>query len=321
MKALRFDGKRRSVQDAVVPRRPGEALVKVLRAGICNTDLEILKGYSGFKGTLGHEFVGVIVEAPDPSTVGHRVVGEINAGCGRCCQCASGDSRHCPDRTVLGIKGREGAFAEYLALPPTNLLQVPDTISDEAAVFVEPLAAACHVLEQVDLDQAAQVAIIGDGKLGQLVAVALRTSGCDLTLFGKHPQKMDIATRTGARCVPVPEANSGFSRQFDVVIEASGSPGGLPLAMDLVRPLGAVVLKSTYHGGALLDLSKIVVNEIRIVGSRCGRFGRAIEMLASGSVDVSPFISARYELADGLIALQRAGEPGVLKVLLQVSTN
>lgn len=329
MKALRFDGELRVIRDAPEPRRTGEALVQVISAGICNTDLEIVNGYACFRGTLGHEFVGRVVESFDSALVGRRVVGEINAGCGECSRCQAGDARHCPDRTVLGIKGRDGGFAEYLSLPARNLIEIPPTLSDEAAVFVEPMAAALQVLEQVDVSSSTNVAVIGDGKLAQLVVRAVAHAGCRPLIVGKHKSKLDLATRAGARSFLIEgEQNtpagqsilfSERSARFDVVIETSGSATGLPLALSIVRPRGTVVLKSTHHGLTNMQMSAIVVNEITIVGSRCGRFRPAIDLLAKGKVNVDELITARLPLEDGVIAFEKAAEPSAMKIILNVA--
>jgi threonine dehydrogenase-like Zn-dependent dehydrogenase len=329
MRALRFDGSLRFVTDAPVLQREGEALVQVLRAGICNTDLEIVKGYAGFRGILGHEFVGRVVESPDDALAGRRVVGEINAGCGMCALCRAGDPRHCAGRTVLGIHGRDGAFADYLSLPPHNLIQVPDSISDEEAVFVEPLAAAAGILEQVRIDDATGVAVIGDGKLAQLICRVLAQTSCPLTVIGKHQGKLGMLDDLGARGLrfsmgggDLPEAQrwlteQGLNQSFDVVVEASGSATGLPLAIALTRPRGAIVLKSTHQGETPADLSAVVVNELRIIGSRCGRFAPALDLLARRAIDVRSLISREYAIEDGLEAFQQAAAPSTMKVLLK----
>jgi threonine dehydrogenase-like Zn-dependent dehydrogenase len=322
MKAIRFDGSLKVISDASLPCREGEALVQMICAGICATDLEIVKGYAGFRGTLGHEFVGRVAESPDPVLLGRRVVGEINAGCGRCSLCLRGDSRHCPARTVLGIKGRDGAMAEFLSLPVMNLIEVPESITDEAAVFVEPLAAACRILEQVEISPSTFVGLLGDGKLAQLIARAVARTGCNLTVFGKHEEKLELASLTGARCILVEPTDDGASllgrasgERFDVVIEATGTASGLSLALALVRPLGTVVLKTTHHGETSFLASPAVVNEITIIGSRCGRFQKAVELLAAGQIDVAPLISDRFSISEGLLAFARAARSG--KVLVK----
>jgi threonine dehydrogenase-like Zn-dependent dehydrogenase len=319
MKALRFDGERLSVAEAAVPSREGEALVRVTLAGVCNTDLEIARGYAGFRGTPGHEFVGRVERAPGaPELVGRRVVGEINAGCGECGLCLAGDSRHCPERTVLGIVGRDGAFAEFLQLPAANLLPVPDEVPDERAVFTEPLAAACGITERVSVGAGSRVAVIGDGKLGLLCAQALKVmTGAGVTLVGRHQTKMELARRAGVEIVKSDDLPSSYSRAFDVTVEASGSPTGFETALSLLRPRGTLVLKSTFHGTTELNAAPVVVDEISIVGSRCGRFRPALELLASGAIEVEKMIHEEYALAEGTRAFERAATPGVLKVLIR----
>jgi threonine dehydrogenase-like Zn-dependent dehydrogenase len=316
MKALRVEANELRVTDAAVPRRAGEALVRVVMAGICNTDVEIVRGYAGFSGTLGHEFVGVVEASPDATQIGRRVVGEINAGCGVCELCCAGDPRHCARRTVLGILQRDGAFAEYLSLPPRNLLLVPEAVSDRHAVFTEPLAAACEILDQVEIQAAHRAAVIGDGKLGQLIARVLATTGCALTLIGKHADKLRLAAEAGIETLELAELKPDAQAAFDFVIEASGAPSGLQLALDLVRPRGTIILKSTFHGAAQLDTWRIVVNEISVIGSRCGRFARALELLETGAVEVESLIADEYPLAEGVAAMTRAQSPGILKVIL-----
>lgn len=330
MKALRYESGLLSVSD--VPRlvADGEVLVRVTLSGICNTDLEIARGYAGFEGTIGHEFVGIIEEMPDGAqasllaghrhlaglTPGTRVVGEINAGCGACDLCRAGDPRHCPTRTVLGIVGRDGAHAEFLKLPIANLLTVPDEISDERAVFTEPLAAACGILERVSITEDTRVAVIGDGKLGLLCAQVIATTGAGITLIGKHENKLEIAARRGIETINVNEALQRVS-QFDVAVEASGSSSGFALAQQLLHPRGILVLKSTFHGRTEIDAGPLVVNEISVVGSRCGRFAPALELLKNSAVDVDSLIAEQFSLTSGLQAMKRAAEPGVLKVLLR----
>ena len=334
MQALRFQNGSLSVSDVPQPVADGEALVRVTLSGICNTDLEIARGYAGFEGTLGHEFVGVIEKvsearplgrAPsvtEPSltvgllTPGDRVVGEINAGCGVCDLCRAGDPRHCPKRTVLGIVGRDGAHAEFLKLPIVNLLPVPDEIPDERAVFTEPLAAACGILERVSINEETRVAVIGDGKLGLLCAQVLATTGAEVTLIGKHRAKLAIAERRGIETNTIAEAQQRKAK-FRVVVEASGSSTGFGLAVDLLHPRGVLVLKSTFHGATEIEAAPLVVNEISIVGSRCGRFAPALELLKQNAVDVDSLVSDEFALADGLSAMHRASERGVMKVLLR----
>ena len=333
MKALRYENRELKIADVAKPIGDGEAVVRVTLSGICNTDLEIARGYAGFQGTIGHEFVGVIeslsearasARAPNPSepslTVGlapgQRVVGEINAGCGVCDLCRSGDPRHCPQRTVLGIVGRDGAHAEFLKLPMVNLLPVPDEIPDEHAVFAEPLAAACGILERAVVSEDTNLAVIGDGKLGLLCAQVLATTGAAVTLIGKHQNKLQIAARRSLETITVEQASSR-TRQFDLVVEASGSSSGFQLALDVLRPRGVLVLKSTFHGGREMNAARIVVDEISVVGSRCGRFAPALELLRSNTIDVESLISEEFALADGVRAMERAAESNVLKVLLR----
>ncbi len=334
MKALRYENKKLSVTDVPEPRVDGEAVVRVTLSGICNTDLEIARGYAGFEGTIGHEFVGVIESVSEarasarasqpgePSltvgllTPGRRVVGEINAGCGRCDLCRAGDARHCATRTVLGIVGRDGAHAEFLKLPVVNLLPVPDEISDERAVFTEPLAAACGILERTSITKDTRVVVVGDGKLGLLCVQVLATTGARVALVGKHQGKLQIAARRGLETMTIAEAQAR-AKKFDVAVEASGSASGFSLALDLLSPRGVLALKSTFHGAAEMDAARIVVDEISVIGSRCGRFASALELLKTGAVDVESLISEELRLTEGLRAMQRAKEPGVLKVLLR----
>ena len=318
MKALRVESNGVRIAEIPKPARNGEAVVRVLLSGICNTDLEIVRGYAGFHGTIGHEFVGV-VEASDesPHLVGKRVVGEINAGCGECHLCAGGDPRHCAKRTVLGIVGRDGAHAEFLTLPARNLLLVPNTVSDESAVFAEPLAAAEAISDRVDITAETKVAVIGDGKLGLLCAMTAALRSSNVMLIGKHREKMAIAGTRGVEGIPDQEA-SKLGRHFDVVVEASGSESGFAMALDLVLPRwGSIVLKSTFHGQTKFDASRVVVNEVAILGSRCGRLEDALNLLDSHDIRVDDLISDEFNLDNGLRGLERASEKGVLKVLLR----
>ena len=329
MKALRYENGALSVSDEPKPLANGEALVRVTLSGICNTDLEIARGYAGFEGTLGHEFVGVIEEVSEahssaraPFTSesllasGDRVVGEINAGCGVCNLCRAGDPRHCPKRTVLGIVGRDGAHAEFLKLPLANLLPVPDEIPDERAVFTEPLAAACGILERVSITEDTRIAVIGDGKLGLLCAQVLATTGAKVTLIGKHQSKLAIAERRGIETNTVEKAQQRKG-EFGVVVEASGSPTGFALAVELLRPRGVLILKSTFHGATEIEAAPLVVNEISVVGSRCGRFAPALELLKQNAIDVDSLISEEFALSDGVPAMRRAAERDVMKILLR----
>jgi threonine dehydrogenase-like Zn-dependent dehydrogenase len=316
MKALHVHKKRLSLRNIEKPEPGGEALVRVLLSGICNTDIEIARGYAGFSGTIGHEFVGVVEEAADDQLIGKRVVGEINAGCGRCDLCRGGDSRHCAKRTVLGIVGRDGAHAEFLRLPSVNLLHVPGKIADEHAVFTEPLAAACGILERVSISQTDRVAVIGDGKLGLLSGQVVALTGAETVLIGKHSNKLKIAARRGIETLTAKQA-AKRSREFDIVVEASGSETGFALALNLLKPKGKLVLKSTFHGATEVEASRIVVDEISIIGSRCGRFGPAIDLLKKNAIDVDSLISEEYPLSEGVHAMSRAAAKGVMKVLLR----
>jgi len=298
--------------------RPGrdEALVRVTLAGVCNTDIEIARGYMNFAGVLGHEFVGVVEECSDPSWLGARVAGEINLACQRCALCQRGLSRHCPNRTVLGILGKDGAFAEHLSLPIGNLHRVPESLSDRAACFVEPIAACFEILEQVRVQPSDQVAVLGDGKLGVLASLVLRSAGTQPVLVGKHADKLARARQLGVQSAFAADLPR---KTFDVVIEATGSPSGMQLAIELVRPRGTLVLKSTYHGSLSLDAAPLVIDEISLVGSRCGPFPPAIAELAAGSLDPRPLIDGVYALHEAERALEHAAERGVLKVLISTS--
>ena len=316
MLALQVDKKRLSVRQVQRPDLSDEAIVRVLLSGVCNTDLEIARGYAGFKGTIGHEFVGTVEESANPKLVGQRVVGEINAGCGKCELCSAGDPRHCSTRTVLGIVGRDGAHAELLRLPNENLLTVPERIPDEHAVFAEPLAAACGILERVSIKENDRVAVIGDGKLGLLCAQVLSLTGASLLVVGKHAAKLRIVERRGIETAKPTQA-AKRKREFDVVVEASGAAAGFKLALDLLRPKGKLVLKSTFHGTTEVDSARVVVDEISIVGSRCGRLADALNLLKKGAIDLDSLISEEYPLSQGVHAMQRAAAKGVLKVLLR----
>jgi 2-desacetyl-2-hydroxyethyl bacteriochlorophyllide A dehydrogenase len=293
---------------------PGHALVRVRLAGICNTDLELLDGYYPFRGVPGHEFVGEVAAAPgNEAWHGRRVVGEINLRCGACPTCLRGLENHCERRSVLGIRAKDGAFATFLTLPFANLHAVADALGDDAAVFAEPLAAALQVQAQVPFTGGERVAVIGDGKLGLLVAQTLALRGCELLLVGRHPAKLEVAARRGIR-IGAPDDLQ--ERRYDVVVECTGNAAGLAAALRAVRPRGTVVLKSTYRGTADASFAAVVVDEITLVGSRCGPFGPALTLLEGGAVDVASLVHARYPLRDGVAAFAHAAQPGVLKVLL-----
>lgn len=309
----------RLVEDHPDPQPPpGEARIRLILAGLCNTDLEIVRGYADFQGVLGHEFVGLVDQAEDANLLGRRVVGEINASCGVCPTCRAGRPTHCPARTALGIRGRDGVLAETFCLPATNLHFVPDGIPDEAAVFVEPLAAACEVLEQVHIRPSDRVAVLGDGKLGLLVAQVLALTGCRLTVIGRHREKLAILAAKG---IPALVSDLGLAGSMDLVVECTGHAGGFQIARRLVRPRGVMVLKSTYHGLVQADLSRLVVDEVQLIGSRCGPFPAALRLLAQRLVDVTSLIEAEYPLAEALAALEHAGRQGALKVLVRAAPS
>lgn len=292
----------------------GEALVRVRLAGICSTDLEMLRGYYPFTGVGGHEFVGEVVEPADAGWSGQRVVGEINVVCGTCPPCRRGDGSHCERRTVVGLKGRGGAFAQYLALPLENLHRVPAGVPDEVAVFTEPLAAALEIQQQTPVHPDDRVLVVGAGRLGQLVAQTLALTGCELSVAARSSLQRQLLTARGIQVLALEEIPE---RGMDVVVEATGSPDGFTLALRALRPRGVLVLKSTYVGAIPLKLSSLVVDEITLIGSRCGPFAPALRLLESGQVDPRPLITARYPLSQGVAALEHAARPGVLKVLLQ----
>ena len=314
------------VQKPVPRLRPGWALVRVRLAGICNTDIEILRGYHNFRGTLGHEFVGDVARIGsefDQAWVGQRVVGEINLACAglgirnRCDFCRRDIPTHCARRRVLGILGHDGAFAEYLALPIVNLHRVPSNIPDDAAVFTEPLAAACQILEQVGVRAHREAAVIGDGKLAQLVARVLRVAGLRVVMIGKHENKLRLA-----RVADIQTANASSRRglhpnRFTLTVEATGSPSGLRLAQDITVPRGTIMLKSTFHGAADVETWPIAVKELTVIGSRCGPFPRALALLSMRRVDPRPLISRVFSLKDAAKAIRYAQKSGIMKVLLR----
>jgi threonine dehydrogenase-like Zn-dependent dehydrogenase len=316
MKALRFENNQLNLAEIEKPDKHGEALIRVVKSGICNTDLEIARGYANFQGTLGHEFVGVVERADDAKhLVGKRVVGEINAGCGVCEKCLFGDARHCPNRTVLGIVGRDGAHAEFLTLPSRNLLEVPVEVSDEEAVFVEPLAAAYGITEHVFIEPDTKIAVVGDGKLGILCAQSLALKSANVSLVGKYIEKLSLAKKRNIETVLL-ESASKLNKSFDIAVEASGSESGFATALDLLKPRGKLVLKSTFHGKPAWEAWRVVVDEITIIGSRCGKFQPALDLLKAKRVDVGSLVSEEFSLTDGVKAMNAAARKGVMKILL-----
>jgi threonine dehydrogenase-like Zn-dependent dehydrogenase len=304
------------------PLAPNEARIRVKKAGVCNTDLEIIKGYMGFQGILGHEFVGVVEDAPDaPEWVGQRVCVDINAACEEatnmktCATC--GHPHHCPNRSVIGIVNHHGAFAHYVTAPIRNLYEVPDSVSDEAAVFVEPLAAAFEIVEQVHIQKSDKVVVLGDGKLGLLIAMALRLHSENVTLVGRHREKLACVEGLGIDTVLTGQGRP-LPQGVDVVVEATGTAGGIEEAIALLKPRGVLVLKSTVADTKGLNLAPVVVNELTIVGSRCGPFDVAIKALAEGRVPVERLIQRRFALEEGVHALEVAAQKGMLKVLLEI---
>jgi alcohol dehydrogenase len=315
MLAVRLENGIVKVRERPRPRRPeGFALIRLLEAGICNTDLELQRGYYNFDGTPGHEFVGEVVQADSSDLVGQRVVGEINLACGKCEWCAKGLGRHCPRRTVLGIVKHPGAFRELLTLPERNLHRVPRGISTEQAVFVEPLAAACEILDQVRIPAGTRVAVLGDGKLGLLVGQVLKAHGAEVHQYGRHKDKLRIATNAG---IEARVARKLPQSEYGLVVDATGSSDGLRQAVQMAKPRGTVVMKSTVHGVVRLDSAPVIVNEITLVGSRCGRFEPALRLLRTRQVNVESLISEILPLKDAPLAFRRAAAPGVLKVLLK----
>lgn len=313
MNALWLENNKISLRDVPQPCKPNEALIKIRKAGICSTDLELVKGYYPYTGILGHEFVGEVVEADDPAWVGRRVVGEINVVCQQCEQCLNGRSTHCENRTVLGIVNRDGVFAQFTNLPTTNLHPVPASVSDEMAAFTEPLAAALEIQQQVQVRPTDRVLLIGAGRLGQLIAQTLALTGCDLRVVARHAHQQSLLKARGIRIIAEEEIQPW---RWDIVVEATGSPSGFALARQAIRPRGTLVLKSTYKGEINVNFSSIVVDEINIVGSRCGPFEPALRLLESRQVDPTVLIADEFKLEDGLKAFEHAAETGVLKVLI-----
>ncbi len=317
MKAIWLEDKQIELRENLPVPAPksGEALVKVLKAGICNTDLELVKGYYPYRGIIGHEFVGV-VEQGSEQLKNQRVVGEINASCGNCDYCLGGIKTHCPNRTVLGIVNRHGAFAQYLTLPIENLHIVPSNVKTEVATFTEPIAAALQIQQQISITPKTKVLVVGDGKLGLLVAQTLSLSGCDLQVIGRHQDKLDLLKELG---INTNLEAIAIERKFDVAVECTGNSAGFELARFALKPRGILILKSTYAGKLSLDASALVVDEITVLGSRCGPFDLALQLLAENRLNIEPMISASYELSDGLSAFSHAQRRGTLKILLDVN--
>jgi alcohol dehydrogenase len=321
MRALLVDHELSYQPDYPTPQRTGdEALIRLRLAGICNTDLELVAGYMDFRGVLGHEFVGEVVDAPDKAWIGQRVVGDINAACYTCPTCLAGRHTHCPNRTTLGIAGRDGCLSDYFLLPQANLYRVPDGVPDELAVFAEPLAAACEILEQVHIAPTARIVVLGDGKLGLLVAAVLRLTGAELLLLGRHPEKLALAAAWGVPTGLVAEVQG--DHRADVAVECTGNAEGFAIARSFLRARGKLILKSTYHasiqpGTRAFNLSEWVVDEITVLGSRCGPFAPALRLMAAGLVDPRPLISATHSLDDAAAAMEHAAARGVLKVLVR----
>ena len=320
MKAVVFDKELKLVKDYEKPTpKKGEALIRVTLAGICNTDYEITKGYMGYKGILGHEAVGIVedVNSEDKSLIGKRVVSEISYGCKEpdCPYCAQKLYRHCPNRHTLGIWRKDGCFAEYFTMPVEVLFEVPDNVPDEQAVFVEPLAAACEITEQLHIKPFEKVIVLGDGKLGLITALTLNAQNIDVTLVGKHQNKLDIAKAQGVKTSLLQDFP--IEKKYDIVVEATGSVSGFETSIALTKPRGVLVLKSTVATGKELNLAPIVIDEITVLGSRCGQFGPALRLLKSGKIDFTPLISARYKADDAIEAFEKNKERETLKVLLE----
>ena len=314
MQALWLENNQLKLREVPKPARPGEALIRVRVAGICSTDLELVKGYYPFTGIIGHEFVGDVMECDDPTWVGQRVVGDINVTCENCEQCLNGRSKHCKNCTVLGIAKRNGTFAEYTTLPIANLHRVPASAPDEMAVFTEPLAAALEIQEQVHIRPTDRVLVVGAGRLGQLIAQTLALTGCDLHVIARHPHQQKLLVERGIKLISEEDVQPW---RWDIVVEATGSPSGFSLARQAIRPRGTLVMKSTYKGEMSVNFSSIVVDEINIIGSRCGPFEPALRLMEMGEVDPSVLIAAEFKLGEALQAFERAAQPGVLKVLLK----
>jgi len=313
VRAVVFDSRLHFTPDATLRNpRGSEILVDVLQAGICETDLQLCKGYMGFQGILGHEFVGI---ARTGQFAGQRVVGEINCPCHNCDTCRRGLSSHCPHRTVVGILNHDGAFADTVLIPESSLHAVPDSISTETAVFVEPLAAACRIPQQIAMD-GQRVTVLGDGRLGNLCAQVLRHHGCHVHVIGKHPTKLNLLRELGINCSLL--ADLSPDRSSDIVVDCTGSPTGLTTALQLVRPCGTIVLKTTVAATQTLHMAPFVIDEITLLGSRCGPFTDALQLLANGAITVAPLLSASYPLEDAEIAFTHAARKDTLKILLNI---
>jgi len=320
MRALWLENNKIELRDIPQPQKPNEVLTKIRKAGICSTDLELVKGYYPYTGVLGHEFVGDVISSPLPEgeglgvRVGDRVVGDINVVCNQCEQCLNGRPTHCENRTVLGIINRDGTFAEFTTLPLANLHRVPASVPDEMAVFTEPLAAALEIQEQINIKPNDRVLLIGAGRLGQLIAQTLALTGCDLRVVARHKRQQELLKKRGIRIISEEEVQPW---RWDTVVEATGSASGFSLARQAIRPRGALILKSTYKGEMNVNFSSIVVDEVNIIGSRCGPFEPALRLMESKQVDPTLLIDAEFSLGDGLKAFERAAESGVLKVLIK----
>lgn len=314
MKALWLENNKISLSDALQPHKPNEALIKIRKAGICSTDLELVKGYYPYTGILGHEFVGEVMEAENASWIGQRVVGEINVVCDQCEQCINGRPTHCENRTVLGIVNRDGIFAEFTTLPIANLHRVPYSVPDEMAVFTEPLAAALEIQQQIQIKPTDRVLLVGAGRLGQLIAQTLALTGCDLRVVARHVHQQNLLKARGIKIISEEEIQPW---RWDVAVEATGSPNGFALARKAIRPRGTLVMKSTYKGEMSVNFSSIVVDEINIIGSRCGPFEPALRLMESRQVDPTVLIADEFKLDEALKAFERAAETGVLKVLVE----
>ena len=315
MKALWLENQHLDLRNVPEPKNPGEALIRIRVAGICSTDLELVKGYYPFTGILGHEFVGEVIAADDQTWLGQRVVGEINVTCGSCEQCLNGRSSHCEKRTVLGIAKRDGTFAEFTTLPLANLQRVPASVPDEMAVFTEPLAAALEIQQQLHIQPTDRVLVIGAGRLGQLIAQTLALTGCDLRVLARHAYQQKLLAERGIRIIAEEEIQPW---RWDIVVEATGSPGGFSLARQAIRPRGTLVMKSTYKGEMSVNFSSIVVDEVTIIGSRCGPFEPALRLMEMGEVDPSVLVAAKFKLEEALQAFEHAAHPGILKVLIEL---